>query len=48
MILSNEDLYKKKYDYETLKTNIYVVHEHYFPVFEGRNSIFLNIFLYKA
>ena len=25
MILSNEDLYKKKYDYETLKTNIYVV-----------------------
>lgn len=25
MILSNEELYKKKYDYETLKTNIYVV-----------------------
>jgi hypothetical protein len=25
MILTNEDLYKKKYDYETLKTNIYVV-----------------------
>ena len=25
MILSNEALYKKKYDYETLKTNIYVV-----------------------
>ena len=25
MILTNEDLYKKKYDHETLKTNIYVV-----------------------
>ena len=25
MILTNEELYKKKYDYETLKTNIYVV-----------------------
>ena len=25
MILTNEDLYKKKYDYETLKSNIYVV-----------------------
>ena len=25
MILTNEDLYKNKYDYETLKTNIYVV-----------------------
>jgi len=25
MILTNEELYKKKYNYETLKTNIYVV-----------------------
>jgi hypothetical protein len=25
MILTNEELYKRKYDYETLKTNIYVV-----------------------
>jgi hypothetical protein len=25
MLISNEDLYKNQYDYETLKTNIYVV-----------------------
>jgi len=25
MILTNEDLYKKKYDYKTLQTNIYVI-----------------------
>ena len=25
MILTNEELYKKKYDYKTLQTNIYVV-----------------------
>ena len=25
MILSNEELYKKKYDYKTLQSNIYVV-----------------------
>ena len=25
MILTNEELYKKKYDYKTLQTNIYVI-----------------------